>query len=148
MSPRLLNKTNNLNRLRQSRIIHAVWIVTVILLGLASRSGSPFIPLIIKEYAGDALWALAAYLMIAFLFPHFSIRKVAVIAGLFSLTIEVSQLYHAPWLHYIRRLRLGGFVLGYGFLWSDLVCYAVGIGIGMLLEWSRNLDVFLARKAK
>jgi hypothetical protein len=116
-------------------------------LGLASRSGSSLIPSILKEYAGDALWAVAAYLTVAFLFPHFSITKVALIAGLFSVTIEVSQLYHAPWIDYIRRLRLGRLVLGFGFLWSDLVCYVVGISTGALLEWSWNLSVF-QRKAK
>jgi hypothetical protein len=31
-------------------------------------------------------------------------------------------------------MRVGGLVLGYGFLWSDLVCYAVGIGAGVLAE--------------
>ncbi len=117
------------------------------MLGLASRSGSSLIPFILKEYAGDALWAVAAYLMVAFLFPQFSTGKIAIIAGLFSLTIEVSQLYHAPWIDYIRRLRLGGLVLGFGFLWSDLVCYAVGISIGALLEWSWNPSVF-KKKAK
>ena len=119
----------------------------MILTGLASRSGLPFIPSTFKEYAGDMLWALASYLMTAFLFPHFSIGKIAIIAGMFSLTIEVSQLYHAPWIDYIRRLRLGGLVLGFGFLWSDLVCYAVGISIGALLEWSWNPSVF-KKKAK
>ena len=133
--------------MKRNRITYVVGILLVILLGLASRSESLSIPSIIKEYAGDSLWALAAYLMVDFLFPRFSIRKVAIIAGLFSLTIEVSQLYHAPWLDYIRRLRLGGLVLGFGFSWSDLVCYAVGISIGVALDWSWNLSVF-ARKVK
>ena len=133
--------------MQRNRIKYAVWIFTVIVLGLASRSGSSLIPSILKEYAGDALWAVAAYLTVAFLFPHFSITKVALIAGLFSVTIEVSQLYHAPWIDYIRRLRLGRLVLGFGFLWSDLVCYVVGISTGALLEWSWNLSVF-QRKAK
>ncbi|WP_348983054.1 hypothetical protein [Desulfosporosinus sp. I2] len=29
---------------------------------------------------------------------------------------------------------IGGLVLGYGFLWSDLVSYTVGIGVGILIE--------------
>jgi len=85
--------------------------------------------------------------MVGSLFPRFSIWRVAAAAGLFSLIIEISQLYHAPWIDYFRRLRLGGLILGFGFLWSDLICYFVGIGIGALLEWSWDLSVF-KRKAK
>jgi hypothetical protein len=38
-------------------------------------------------------------------------------------------------------------VLGYGFLWSDIACYALGIGLGVLFDraraaahWDRSLD--------
>jgi hypothetical protein len=44
-------------------------------------------------------------------------------------------LYHAGWIDAIRATRLGGLILGYGFLWSDLVCYAAGVGLGAILEW-------------
>jgi hypothetical protein len=48
--------------------------------------------------------------------------------------VEVSQLYHAPWIDGIRNTTLGGLVLGFGFLWSDLVCYLIGIVAGALIE--------------
>jgi hypothetical protein len=31
-------------------------------------------------------------------------------------------------------MKLGGLLLGYGFLWSDLICYGAGISAGFLLE--------------
>jgi hypothetical protein len=43
-------------------------------------------------------------------------------------------LYHAPWIDSIRGTTLGGLILGYGYLWSDLACYAVGVGLGALME--------------
>jgi glycopeptide antibiotics resistance protein len=119
---------------KRNRIIYAAGILTVILLGLASRSGSPLLPALFKEYAGDTLWALAAYLSVAFIFSRLSIWKVALIAGLISLSVELSQLYHADWIDHIRQFRLGGLLLGYGFLWSDLICYLAGISIGVLIE--------------
>lgn len=127
---------------KRNRIIYAAGILTVILLGLASRSGSPLLPALVKEYAGDTLWALAAYLSVAFLFPRLSIRKTALIAGLFSLSVELSQLYHAGWIDQIRQFRLGGLLLGYGFLWSDLLCYLAGIMIGVLIESSGKRYLF------
>lgn len=126
--------TNTESNVRRSRYTYAALILVVILLGLASRSYSPPLPLAVKEYAGDGLWALATYLTLAFLFPRLPIRSVAAAASLFSLAVEVSQLYHATWIDNIRRMRVGGLVLGYGFLWSDLVCYGVGIGAGVLSE--------------
>ena len=54
----------------------------------------------------------------------------------FSVAIELSQLYHAPWIDSIRQTTLGGLILGFGFLWSDLACYAAGVGVGIILERS------------
>jgi hypothetical protein len=48
--------------------------------------------------------------------------------------IEVSQLYHAPWIDSVRHTTLGGLALGYDFDWRDLVCYAIGIGCAALLD--------------
>ena len=88
-------------------------------------------------YAGDTLWALVAFLGIGLLLPRASTWRVAALAMSFSVMIEVSQLYHAPWIDSIRGTTLGALVLGHGFLWSDLACYAVGVGIGVLIEEAR-----------
>ncbi len=134
--------------MKRNRIIYAAGILIVILLGLASRSGSPLLPRLVKEYASDTLWALVAYLAVGFLFPRLSIARVALIAGLFSLAVEISQLYHAEWIDGIRKNRLGGLVLGFGFLWSDLLCYLAGIGLGVLVESLAARYIFSGRQSK
>ena len=121
-------------RVRRNRIKYAAATLAVILVGLASRAYSPPLPWFVRAYVGDALWALAAYLTVALLLPRLPVRSVALAAWLFSLAVEVSQLYRAPWIDEIRRLRVGALILGHGFLWSDLICYGVGIGIGALAE--------------
>ena len=63
-----------------------------------------------------------------------SAAKVMLAALAFSFAIEFSQLYQADWINALRRTTLGGLILGYGFLWSDLVCYTVGILIGAGIE--------------
>lgn len=134
--------------MKRNKILYTIWIFLVILTGLSSRSQSLLLPAIVKEYAGDTLWALVVYLSVGFLLPHLAISRVAIITALFCLAIEVSQLYHAPWIDQIRHMRLGELVLGFGFLWSDLFCYCVGISIGMLLEWygKRYLILRLTKK--
>lgn len=126
--------------MERSRIKYAGLIFAVVLLGLASRAYSPPLPRAVREYAGDVLWALAVYLTVAFLFPRLPVVRVAAAAGLFSLAVEVSQLYQAPWIDRVRQFRPAALVLGHGFLWGDLVCYGVGIGLGALSEgyWARR----------
>jgi hypothetical protein len=52
----------------------------------------------------------------------------------FSVAIELSQLYQASWIDSIRHTTLGGLILDFGFLWSDLACYALGVGLGAAIE--------------
>ena len=85
-------------------------------------------------YAGDTLWATAAFLGIGLLLPRASTWRVALLAMSLSVLVEVGQLYHAPWIDSIRSTTLGGLVLGFDFVWSDLACYAVGVGLGILIE--------------
>lgn len=42
--------------------------------------------------------------------------------------LELSQLWHPEWLDAVRATPFGALVLGRGFIWSDLVAYAVGVG--------------------
>lgn len=118
----------------RSRIKYAVWLFAVILLGLASRAYAPTLPRMVAEYVGDVLWALAAYLMVALLFPRLPTGRVAAAAGLFSLAVELSQLYQAPWIERVRQTGPAALLLGHGFLWSDLICYGLGVGLGALSE--------------
>lgn len=106
----------------------------MICLGLLSRSNYIPLPTFIAAYAGDTLWALLVFLGFGWLFPAHPTFRVALYAAAFSLGIELSQLYHTPWLDALRANRLAALVLGQGFLWSDLVCYAVGIVLGVMLE--------------
>jgi hypothetical protein len=121
-------------QLTRNRIIYAIIIILVVGLGLASRRYPDRLPEFIATYAGDTLWALMVFLLIGFLFPSLSTTKVAIITLCFSFCIEISQLYHAPWLDEMREYRLVALVLGRGFLWSDLVCYSVGVAMGVFGE--------------
>jgi hypothetical protein len=119
---------------RRPRIVWLASIGVVIFLGLGSRRLGSRLPGVLAAYAGDTLWALAAFLGIGLLLPRASTRRVALLAMSFSVLVEVSQLYKAPWIDSIRRTRLGGLVLGYDFVWSDLACYAAGILLGLVIE--------------
>jgi hypothetical protein len=120
--------------MKRSRLIYALLILTTVILGLASRHFASYLSNWINLYTGDALWALMVFFIIGFVLRNKSTWVVAFLALLFSFAIEVSQLYHAPWIDNLRAVKIGGLILGFGFLWSDLISYTVGILLGIFLE--------------
>lgn len=120
---------------KRNRLLYAMFTILVIILGLSSRKFAFALPALLNDYLGDALWALMIFTGFGFLFPKIETKKLAFISLIFCYGIEVSQLYHAEWIDNIRATTLGGLVLGYGFLWSDLVAYTIGVGVGFLFEF-------------
>lgn len=108
----------------------------VVALGLGSRTAlaRESLPRFLTDYAGDTLWATLAYLCLVFALPRLPVRLAAAGALGLSVLVELSQLVHTPWLDALRANRLGALVLGRGFLWSDLVCYAVGVALAAVTE--------------
>lgn len=120
--------------MHRNRYLYTLLIILTVILGLASRRFHNLLPHWVQLYLGDTLWALMVFFLIGLIFNKTSTKKIAVMALLFSFGIEISQLYHAEWIDTIRANRIGGLVLGYVFLWSDLVCYTVGIAFGYVQE--------------
>lgn len=122
-----------LNKLR-NRNIYILLFILVICLGLSSRKFSMYLPKFIADYSGDTLWAMMVYLGIAFVFNKLESKKVMILVLIFSYLIEFSQLYQGQLINSIRNTTIGGLVLGHGFLFSDLICYLVGILLIFCLE--------------
>ena len=115
------------------RIIYGCLVVITIITGLLSRHFS-FIPLFI----GDIFWALMVYFIVRFLFIAKPVKFIVIGSLLFCYLIEFSQLYKAPWINELRHTLFGRLVLGEGFLWSDLLCYTLGVGIGIWVDGQLN----------
>ncbi|EEL45286.1 hypothetical protein bcere0021_26060 [Bacillus cereus Rock3-42] len=120
---------------KRNRLLYATFTIIFIILGLSSRKFAYALPELLNDYLGDTLWALMIFIGFGFLFPKIETKKLAFISLIFCCGIEMSQLYHAEWIDNIRATTLGGLVLGYGFLWSDLVAYTIGVGVGFLFEF-------------
>ncbi|MCT4509778.1 MAG: DUF2809 domain-containing protein [Tepidibacter sp.] len=124
---------------KRNRCVYFIFIIIVIIMGLLSRKLDNMQEFI-KNYLPDTLWGLMVFFMMGFIFNKSSSLKIVIYSLMFSYCIEISQLYHGEFIDSIRRTTMGGLVLGFGFLWSDLVCYSVGILIGYLLDiYYRNL---------
>ncbi|MFY0573037.1 DUF2809 domain-containing protein [Cystobacter fuscus] len=116
----------------RSRAMLVPCLLLLVVLGLGSRSAwaRQVLPGFVTEYAGDTLWATLVYVGILLLWPRLSVGRAAAGALGFSLVIELSQLFHPPWLDALRANPFVALVLGRGFLVSDLFCYAVGVALG------------------
>lgn len=126
--------------LRRRRLGYLALAAATTLLGLASRRYAAWLPAWVLLYAGDALWALLVYWLVRVLRPAAAAGRAALLAGGWALATELSQLATWPWLVALRHTWWGKLVLGQGFLASDLLCYALGIGLGLALEanwWPR-----------
>ncbi len=119
--------------IKRNRILYFFLIISTIGLGLASRAD--FIPKLIYPFLGDILYSLMIFFIIGFIFTDFSSLKIALISIGVCYIIELSQFYEANWILEIRNNKLGGLLLGYGFLWSDLISYLVGGALGFCLEF-------------
>lgn len=108
--------------------------ILTMILGLLSRKFMYYIPNLIAQYLGDILWATMVYFGFRFLFPKLNTNICFLIAIIFSFVIEFSQIYQAQWINNIRATLIGSLILGHGFLWSDLVCYTIGILIGCFID--------------
>lgn len=126
----------------RSRPGYAPLLLLTIILGLTSRRYADSLPTLIAAYAGDALWAAMVFWITAILRPRATTLHLAGTALSVALAVEISQLYHASWIDAIRATRLGALVLGHGFLWSDLACYAIGVAA------AAAVDVFLLSLAE
>jgi hypothetical protein len=109
----------------KTRLISLIIALILIPIGLVTRQhGNEWM----KLYLGDVLWAAMIYWGFRFLWAT-EPKITALYAFTFCFLIEISQLYHAPWIDQIRQNRLGGLVLGFGFLWSDFGLLFGGGGV-------------------
>ena len=77
---------------------------------------------------------MAIFFTLGLVFRSATTRRLVITSLAITYAIEVSELYQADWINQLRSIKLIALVLGYTFLWSDLVMYTTGILIGALLE--------------
>ena len=111
--------------MKNKRLKYLLLTLFVVMLGLLSRKMSACTLDFVKLYLGDILWAMMVYFGCRFLFVNMRKRVACVLALVFSYLIEISQLYHAPWIDAIRATALGGLVLGFGLWWRAIRSYSV-----------------------
>lgn len=115
--------------MKKSRIYYFLLFVFIIFLGILSRKIS-FIPL----WIGDFLYAVMIYALVRIFFPVKKASLIVLLSLLICYSIEFLQLYQGEWMIELRKTLFGRYVLGQGFLWSDILAYTFGIITAFISE--------------
>lgn len=117
-----------------SRPAYALLAGLTIIVGLASRKFSHFLPVWMAKNAGDVLYATMAFWLVGLLFPRLSSWRAGLASTLFCFGIEFLKFVQTPWLVAARHSRAGALVFGVGFHSSNLACYVGGVALALLVE--------------
>ena len=113
------------------RIAYFLLFVFCTWLALATRHYKQYFHPFIVMYGGDIIWAGMFLFLLRIFFAKIALWKLVLFNYALGVADECSQLITSPWFVAIRQTKLGKLMLGVGFVWSDLICYA----IGTLLAW-------------
>ena len=119
----------------KQKIIYLTLFIFCTWLALATRSHHEWFPHLVVVYGGDIIWAGMFVFFLRIFFTKPPLWKLALINYALGVADEVSQLNQSPFMLYLRSFTLGRLMLGVGFLWSDIVCYAIGTILGFCIAW-------------
>ena len=97
---------------------------------------------VIGPWSGDTCWAIAAWFLLRAILPRVAALEIAVLTSALCLIVETSQLLDVEWLQNLRQYPVIRMLIGSGFIWTDLVLYAVGIGISWALDRRILMRIF------
>jgi hypothetical protein len=124
-----------LNTKTKKYIFYLMMMLLAALFGILSRSEQINFPHLIRTFAGDTMWAFAAYFLVRLFLINNKIISVFLGAYGLSLFVELSQLLKWDILVAFRNTTIGGLLIGFGFHWEDLICYLAGCLIALVIDY-------------
>lgn len=109
-------------------------ILFTIAVGLFVRIRRSLFPEWINFWLGDALYAFMMYYIVGAIFSGWASKSRTALALGTCYSIELLQLYQAPWITSVRATLPGKLIFGSGFLWSDMAAYLVGVAAALCVD--------------
>jgi Protein of unknown function (DUF2809) len=111
---------------RPSRAVYAVGTAVIISAGLLCRLPGSGLPWPVAKWSGSILWGAMVYFLVALARPDAGSGRKLAVAVAIALSVELSRLYHSPWLDEFRTTVAGAILLGRIFSPWNVVAYAIG----------------------
>jgi hypothetical protein len=118
---------------RRPLAVYITLMAVIIAMGLPARFLDRPLPYFYTQYFGDYLWAMLLFFLFSVIF-NLTTKKGIWVTLLFCYFIELTQLCQEPWLNELREYKIIALVIGYGFLWSDIVGYTLGVLTGAWID--------------
>lgn len=118
------------------RLVLLLSLVVLVPVGYLIRFRGPA-PEWVKDSVGSIAYEVFWVALVLFLYPRLSVMRVAIAIFLITCSLEVLQLWQAPWWLTIRATVPGRLVFGNTFSWSDFPAYAIGSLVGW--GWVQSL---------
>lgn len=115
--------------MKRKRLYYFIILLLIIFLGIFSREFDE-----IPVCTGDFLYAVMMYVFIKILLIDKKPTQILIFSLLICYSIEFFQLYQADWINALRQTLFGRYVLGQGFLWSDIMAYTFGGFTAFLID--------------
>lgn len=121
------------------RLLYGCVAVVIIMAGLTIRYPGLGLPWPLAKYGGSVLWGAMVYFIVATAAPNMTANKRAGVAAFIAVLVELSRLYHTPWLDEFRLSTAGALLLGRIFSGWNILAYWTGIAGGMIGDtlWRR-----------
>jgi hypothetical protein len=91
-------------------------------------------PASIVKYGGSMLWGTMVFFLVAIPASGQPRWKIALISISIAIGVELFRLVHTPWLDDFRLITAGALLLGRVFSPWNMLAYAAGIMLGMVLD--------------
>ncbi len=116
------------------RLAYGWVVVAIIMAGLTIRYPGLGVPWTLAKYAGSVLWGTMVFFILAIVAADMTAHRRAGIAAFIATVVELSRLYHAPWLDDFRLTTAGALLLGRIFSGWNILAYWTGIAGGMVAD--------------
>jgi len=94
----------------------------------------------VNNSLGGAFYEIFWCLFFFFIFYKAKPAIIAFTVFIVTCILEFMQLWHPPFLEFIRRFFIGRALIGTSFTWTDFPYYVIGSAVGWLwLEWIKRL---------
>lgn len=132
-----------LERLKQDFQIYVSFLI-IVPLGFSTKFYSGYGQGWVRDSLGGVFYEIFWCLMVYLGCRKLKIGVITVIVLVVTCCLEFLQLWHPPFLEYLRSSFIGRTILGTSFAWSDFPYYFLGCGIGWLwlkkIRTVRNYD--------
>lgn len=118
----------------QMRVRYLIFALATIAVGLMVHIRGSFLAAGLRDILGDALWAMMIVWWTGVAAPRLPLRTRALVAFAICVAVELSQRFHTPFLDTLRSTQLGQLVLGSGYDSRDLMSYAAGVVVAVVID--------------